>query len=388
MDQHDLFPVEWDFKISNPMVRESIYKAFGGKCFYTGREVAFEDMQIDHIWPRAKEGPDNLFNYVCSDADFNNRKNDKFDEAIFQRFYDAVAIAYRPSVLRRFKALVKKKEEAQKKSIPKKTKFEINENARKKRAFDKNERIKKQQSFLPRNVIKTIFPVVASEDYYMHYNCGGFNRKMFDYSGFINQSSSLNPKFNHFTQYNFIMSRKDEIVMINFTVLGWADDIYDLHKDDNIKNTLGNYRINESHTTLNEFFLEYNHQVDLNSQTKRLFFLGIIDCKILVYKGSITKENETIYDITNLNNIPDGLDIHDILQNYKFEYNGSLYHDSKADDYHHTKSRLCKNRGIDLIHIFEADWMENKSVILDDLKSKILSRCNPDDPVRLEKFFE
>ena len=32
--------------------RHAIYRKFGGRCAYCGREISFKEMQVDHYWPR------------------------------------------------------------------------------------------------------------------------------------------------------------------------------------------------------------------------------------------------------------------------------------------------------------------------------------------------
>ena len=35
--------------INDPVLRKAIYKAFEGKCFYTGRLIPFKKIHIDHV---------------------------------------------------------------------------------------------------------------------------------------------------------------------------------------------------------------------------------------------------------------------------------------------------------------------------------------------------
>jgi hypothetical protein len=61
--------------LSDKILRKAIYEAFDGKCFYTGRQVSFEEMHIDHINPRANGGTDCISNYVLSCNYINLKKN-------------------------------------------------------------------------------------------------------------------------------------------------------------------------------------------------------------------------------------------------------------------------------------------------------------------------
>lgn len=63
------------------------------------------------------------------------------------------------------------------------------------------------------------------------------------------------------------------------------------------------------------------------------------------------------------------------LPSYKLaiEFNGSYYHseDRKTKNYHQDKFKLCEQRGIHLISIFEKDWVEKNDIIKSILISKI-----------------
>jgi len=60
--------------------------------------------------------------------------------------------------------------------------------------------------------------------------------------------------------------------------------------------------------------------------------------------------------------------------NLAIEFNGLYWHSEfkKEKDYHLNKTKLCKERGIHLLHIWEDDWKNRKEV----LKSIILNKCN------------
>jgi len=67
---------------NDPTLRKAIYKAFEGKCFYTGRKVSFANMHIDHVVPKSKGSEDSIFNYVLSCSDINLAKGHRFDAKI------------------------------------------------------------------------------------------------------------------------------------------------------------------------------------------------------------------------------------------------------------------------------------------------------------------
>lgn len=57
-------------------VREKTYSITGGKCFYCGCELDFENFQIDHFAPRSNGGKDSK-NRVPACCECNAVKTDK-----------------------------------------------------------------------------------------------------------------------------------------------------------------------------------------------------------------------------------------------------------------------------------------------------------------------
>lgn len=65
---------------SDKLLRQAVFIGFGGKCFYTGREVSSTEMHIDHIRPKSKGGKDCIANYVLSCQEINLRKSDRHSD--------------------------------------------------------------------------------------------------------------------------------------------------------------------------------------------------------------------------------------------------------------------------------------------------------------------
>lgn len=78
---------------------------------------------------------------------------------------------------------------------------------------------------------------------------------------------------------------------------------------------------------------------------------------------------------------PKELDIYIPKMKLAIEYNGLYWHDENHIDknYHLMKTNMCNEKGIDLIHIFENDWLYKKEIV----KSMIASRLG----VYKEKIF-
>jgi len=70
---------------------------------------------------------------------------------------------------------------------------------------------------------------------------------------------------------------------------------------------------------------------------------------------------------------PFELDIYLPQQKLAIEYNGLYFHSDKIVDknYHLVKTRKCESVGIQLIHIFEDEWNNNKEIMKSILRSKL-----------------
>lgn len=58
------------------------------------------------------------------------------------------------------------------------------------------------------------------------------------------------------------------------------------------------------------------------------------------------------------------------------EFNGLYYHCNKPKNYHLNKTIACNKIGIQLIHIWENDWMNNKDLVISMLKNRLLINQN------------
>ena len=79
---------------------------------------------------------------------------------------------------------------------------------------------------------------------------------------------------------------------------------------------------------------------------------------------------------------PFELDIYITDLKLAFEFNGLYWHNElyKPNNYHSMKTKMCEDKGIQLIHIYEDDWIYKKDIIkskilniLDNIENKILS---------------
>jgi len=106
-------------------LRKAIFKAFNGKCFYTGQVIDESDMVIDHVVPKNRGGEDSVFNYVLTTRLLNANKTDTLDEDKVKPLLYLVETIYAPKVI---KILHKKIEMKRKKLISDKKNIEKEKN--------------------------------------------------------------------------------------------------------------------------------------------------------------------------------------------------------------------------------------------------------------------
>jgi hypothetical protein len=95
------------------------------------------------------------------------------------------------------------------------------------------------------------------------------------------------------------------------------------------------------------------------------------------YIRSILPDTEITKDRRILNGKE--LDIFIPSMNIAFEYNGLYWHgenNGKAKNYHLTKTEMCKNKNINLIHIFEDEYIEHKDIVLNKIAHLLKQQIN------------
>lgn len=104
-EQSDLFPPEYNLPTSDKLLRSAIFEVFWGKCFYTWRNLAADNFHIDHVIPKSKWWPDNIYNYVLCSPDINVIKKDSFDEIWAHQALTIVRQVYASRVLKEYERL-------------------------------------------------------------------------------------------------------------------------------------------------------------------------------------------------------------------------------------------------------------------------------------------
>lgn len=94
-----------EIELSDYFLRRAIYDTFEGKCFYTGRDVSFDEMDIDHILPKSKGGANCIANYVLSCNYINNKKKASFYENLIKISIEVVNTLFADKVVDRYNSL-------------------------------------------------------------------------------------------------------------------------------------------------------------------------------------------------------------------------------------------------------------------------------------------
>ena len=85
--------------ISDTNLRISIYNAFDGRCFYTGMNIGFNEMHIDHIKPKSKGGKDCISNYVLSSGYINLKKSNRVSYDLIKISTEIVSLLFVDKVI-------------------------------------------------------------------------------------------------------------------------------------------------------------------------------------------------------------------------------------------------------------------------------------------------
>lgn len=99
--------------------------------------------------------------------------------------------------------------------------------------------------------------------------------------------------------------------------------------------------------------------------------------KSLMERELVSILEQTYTVIPNIRSVIPNYELDIYLPDYKLaiEFNGTYWHSElggkKDRSYHLNKTILCEKQGIDLIHIFEWDWMLHKDIILSIIFSKL-----------------
>ena len=130
---------------------------------------------------------------------------------------------------------------------------------------------------------------------------------------------------------------------------------YDKHSFHNI------FRINSNDIKPNSHNLCHKCYANISQSSPELEIKSIINA---MYNGKCIENSRSI--ITPLE-----LDLYYPEKNVAIEFNGNYWHDEnhKSKDYHFNKFKLCKDKNIRLISIYESDWYNKHDNIINLLKN-------------------
>lgn len=130
---------------------------------------------------------------------------------------------------------------------------------------------------------------------------------------------------------------------------------YDKHSFHNV------FRINSNDIKPNSHNLCYKCYANISQSSPELEIKEIINT---MYNGRCIENSRSIIP-------PLELDLYYPEKNIAIEFNGNYWHDEnhKPKDYHFNKFKLCKDKNIRLVSIYESDWFNKRDNIINLLKN-------------------
>lgn len=130
---------------------------------------------------------------------------------------------------------------------------------------------------------------------------------------------------------------------------------YDKHSFHNI------FRINSNDIKPNSHNLCHKCYANISQSSPELEIKDIINT---MYNGRCIENSRSIIP-------PLELDLYYPEKNIAIEFNGNYWHDEnhKPKDYHFNKFKLCKDKNIRLVSIYESDWFNKRDSIISLLKN-------------------
>lgn len=130
---------------------------------------------------------------------------------------------------------------------------------------------------------------------------------------------------------------------------------YDKHSFHNI------FRINSNDIKPNSHNLCHKCYANISQSSPELEIKDLIN---IMYNGKCIENSRSIIP-------PLELDLYYPEKNVAIEFNGNYWHDEnhKPKDYHFNKFKLCKDKNIRLVSIYESDWYNKRDNIINLLKN-------------------
>lgn len=104
------------------------------------------------------------------------------------------------------------------------------------------------------------------------------------------------------------------------------------------------------------------------------------EIEVYEYVKSILPEGTEIIQSDRTLIAPLELDIHIPKYNLAIEFDGIYYHcevsGEKGKQYHLNKTKLCKEKGVNLLHIFDSEWEKSKDIVKSIIRNKLKLNTN------------
>ena len=175
------------------------------------------------------------------------------------------------------------------------------------------------------------------------------------------------PAMNSIIQEKMVKSSKNyykaKILNSYNNIISYNSDSYEFPCDCGKEHTFQiNYKLMWTRSTSNTILCTICNPISKNISGLEIELKNFISDN---YSGNILISNKKIIS-------PLELDIYIPDLKLAFEFNGLYWHSevNKENNYHLNKTELCEQQGIQLIHIWEDDWLYKKNII----KSIILSK--------------
>ncbi|MFW6242973.1 MAG: DUF7487 domain-containing protein [bacterium] len=176
-----------------------------------------------------------------------------------------------------------------------------------------------------------------------------------------------------YVSLNDNVRKKQTINKIKNLIPKYTDYIFVSYNDENKLIELKCKKNHHFYISRNNLYNRYNYNTNLctdcNPLNKNISGMEIdmINFIKINYHGLIIDNTKSIIP-------PFELDIYLPDLKLAFEFNGLYWHNElhKQNDYHKNKTDLCNEKGIQLIHIYEDDWVYKQEIV----KSMILNKLN------------
>lgn len=179
----------------------------------------------------------------------------------------------------------------------------------------------------------------------------------------VSKSIVVKEKIGFKNRENWEKKFKEFYIKHNLEIINYENNIYEIrcNKCD------GSFNINRlllSNRLLLKTIICTNCN-PLNNSNRSGYEIELFNFISSIYSGVIETNNRSVIDQELDVFIPD--------KNLAFEFNGLYWHSEKykEDDYHYKKHKKCKDVNIELVQIWEDDWINKNSIVKSMISNKL-----------------